>query len=34
MQTILFMKNMAVAGGLLFIVARGPGAFSLGNPNR
>jgi putative oxidoreductase len=30
MQTILFLKNLAIAGGFLLIVAHGPGAFSLG----
>jgi putative oxidoreductase len=28
-QFILFMKNFAIAGGFLFLVARGPGAWSL-----
>ena len=28
---ILFMKNIAIAGGFLFIVAHGPGAFALDN---
>jgi putative oxidoreductase len=28
MQTILFLKNLAIAGGFLLIVAHGPGAFS------
>jgi putative oxidoreductase len=29
MQSINFMKNMAMAGGFLFLVAGGPGAWSL-----
>jgi putative oxidoreductase len=29
MQSILFMKNMAMAGGFLFLVAEGAGAWSL-----
>jgi putative oxidoreductase len=29
MQTILFMKNLAMAGGFLFLVAGGAGAWSL-----
>nr|WP_206376302.1 DoxX family protein [Sneathiella chungangensis] len=29
MQMILFMKNIAIAGGLLFLVANGAGAYSL-----
>jgi putative oxidoreductase len=29
MQSILFMKNMAMAGGFLFLVAGGAGAWSL-----
>jgi putative oxidoreductase len=32
-QTIHFMKNVAIAGGLLQIVAFGAGAFSLDNRN-
>jgi len=28
-QFILFMKNIAIAGGFLFLVARGPGTWSL-----
>lgn len=31
MQMILFMKNLAIAGGFLFLVANGPGALSLDN---
>ena len=31
MQTILFMKNISIAGGFLMIVAMGGGAFSLDN---
>ena len=30
MQSILFMKNLAMAGGLLFITAFGPGQWALG----
>lgn len=30
MQQIMFLKNVAIAGGLLMIVAGGPGAFSFG----
>ena len=29
MQFIMFMKNLAMAGGFLFLVARGPGEWSL-----
>ena len=29
MQSILFMKNLAIAGGLLLVSAHGPGAWSL-----
>ncbi len=29
MQSILFLKNMAMAGGFLFLVAGGAGAWSL-----
>ncbi len=29
MQMIMFMKNMAITGGLLFVFAYGPGAWSL-----
>jgi len=29
MQHINFFKNMAIAGGLLFVYAFGPGAYSL-----
>ncbi len=31
MQMILFMKNFAIAGGLLLLAEHGPGAFSLEN---
>ncbi len=31
MQFIMFMKNVAIAGGFLFLVANGGGAFSLDN---
>ncbi len=30
MQTIMLLKNLAIAGGFLLIVAHGPGALSLG----
>lgn len=30
MQSILFMKNLAMAGGLLFVTAAGAGAFAVG----
>ena len=30
MQMIQFQKNLAIMGGLLYIIACGPGAFSLG----
>jgi putative oxidoreductase len=29
MQSILFMKNLAMAGGLLMLVANGPGSWSI-----
>ena len=29
MQSILFMKNLAMAGGLLLLAANGPGAYAL-----
>ncbi len=32
-QSIMFMKNVAIAGGLLLVAANGPGALSI-NPNR
>lgn len=31
MQMILFMKNIAITGGFLFLVANGPGAYALDN---
>lgn len=31
MQTTMFMKNFAMAGGFLFLVAHGAGAYSLDN---
>lgn len=31
MQFIMFMKNIAIAGGFLFLVAYGAGAYSLDN---
>ena len=34
MQMILFMKNWAMAGGLLVLAANGAGAFSLDNRSR
>ncbi|HEY3486435.1 MAG TPA: DoxX family protein [Gammaproteobacteria bacterium] len=30
MQMIMFLKNIAIAGGFLMIVAQGPGALSVG----
>ncbi|WP_416224146.1 DoxX family protein [Thiohalophilus sp.] len=30
MQSVLFMKNLAMAGGLLILAAHGPGVLSLG----
>lgn len=30
MQMIMFMKNLAIIGGLLMVVSYGPGAWSLG----
>jgi putative oxidoreductase len=30
-QSIMFMKNFAIAGGFLFLVAHGPGAYALDN---
>jgi putative oxidoreductase len=34
MQMILFMKNVAIAGGFLMIVAQGGGAWSLDNQSK
>ena len=31
MQTIMFMKNLALAGGFLMLVASGPGSWALDN---
>ena len=31
MQMIMFMKNVALAGGFLILVAQGAGAYSLDN---
>ena len=31
MQMIMFMKNIAIAGGFLMLVAQGPGAYALDN---
>ena len=31
MQMISFMKNLAITGGFLFLVANGPGAFAVDN---
>ena len=31
MQTIMFMKNLAIAGGFLVLVASGPGSWALDN---
>jgi len=33
MQAIIFLKNFGLAGGFLFLVANGPGAFSIDNRN-
>lgn len=33
-QSIMFMKNLAIAGGLLFLVANGPGIISVDNRTR
>ena len=33
-EMILFMKNIAIAGGFLILVANGPGNFSLDNRNK
>ncbi len=33
-QSIIFMKNVAIAGGFLFLVANGAGAFSLDNRSK
>lgn len=33
-QQILFLKNIAIAGGLLFLVAHGPGILSVDNRQR
>ena len=30
-EMIMFMKNIAIAGGFLFIVAHGPGAYTIDN---
>jgi putative oxidoreductase len=34
MQMIMLMKNIALAGGFLFLVANGPGAYALDNRRR
>lgn len=34
MQQILFMKNLAITGGLLMIVNLGPGAFAIDNKSQ
>ncbi|MFC3195716.1 DoxX family protein [Marinicella sediminis] len=31
MQSLMFMKNIAIAGGFLFLVANGPGYYALDN---
>jgi putative oxidoreductase len=31
LETIMFMKNIAIAGGFLFLVVNGPGNFSIDN---
>ncbi len=33
MQSTLFMKNIAIAGGFLFLVAHGPGKWAIDNKN-
>lgn len=33
MQSLMFMKNLAIMGGLLYVVAHGSGAFSIKNEN-
>ncbi|GJL76757.1 MAG: DoxX family protein [Nitrosomonas sp.] len=33
-QFIMFMKNLAIAGGLLLLVANGPGAYAFDNRHR
>lgn len=33
MQFINFQKNMAIMGGMLYVIAYGPGAYSLGKDN-
>lgn len=33
-QFIMFMKNLAIAGGLLLLVANGPGAYAFDNRRR
>ncbi len=33
MQFINFQKNMAIMGGMLYIIAQGPGRYSLGKDN-
>lgn len=30
-QSVMFMKNIAIAGGMLFLVANGPGKWALDN---
>ncbi len=34
MQMILFMKNITIAGGFLFLLAQGPGAYALDNRSK
>jgi len=34
MQMIMLMKNFAIAGGFLMIVAQGPGAYAMDNRDR
>lgn len=34
MQMVMFLKNLAIAGGFLILVAQGAGAFSLDNRNK
>ncbi len=34
MQSIMFMKDLAIAGGFVLLVAHGPGAYALDNARR
>lgn len=33
-QSVIFMKNVSIAGGFLFLVANGAGAYALDNRNK